>query len=337
MARIADLTINLNADDRKLKRDLNRARGQWKRYSRQVGRDMQKLGSLVKRGAGIATAALAGLGVATVKWADQLGNTSRKIGITTTGLQRLRFAFSQNGVAAQTTDMALQRFTRRVAEAAMGTGAAKDALQQLGIRLKDAQGNIRPTERLMQEVAEAMRRIEDPAERVRLAFQLFDSEGVALVTTLAQGSAAMQEAANRLQRLGGVVSEEAIANAQQLSEEFGLLSNVLRSQFANGMLSSIRATTNWDKAIRAAGEAANRGLGAIIPRILSVVIEFRHRDPHRDRGAGGVAGRARRRGRARRHPQRRQGDPRPLNRYMRLMNLMLAKSILKWVGLGCRR
>ncbi len=52
-------------------------------------------------------------------------------------LQELRFAAKASGVEQQTLDMALQRFTRRTAEAAQGTGEAKDALAQLGMTLRD--------------------------------------------------------------------------------------------------------------------------------------------------------------------------------------------------------
>jgi len=43
------------------------------------------------------------------------------------------------------------------------------------------------------DVADAFARIEDPAERVRLAFKLFDSEGVALVNLLSGSSDALEE------------------------------------------------------------------------------------------------------------------------------------------------
>jgi hypothetical protein len=95
----------------------------------------------------------------------------------------------RSGVEQQTLDMALQRFTRRAAEAAQGTGEAKDALAQMGIALRDQSGNLRSSEDLLADVADAFARIEDPAERVRLAFKLFDSEGVALVNLL-RGAAA---------------------------------------------------------------------------------------------------------------------------------------------------
>jgi hypothetical protein len=112
--------------------------------------------------------------------ADAIG----KIGVDVEALQELRFAARAAGVEQGTLDMALQRFTRRAAEAAQGTGEAKDALAQMGIVLHDQSD---PPERaLLGDVAEAFAsRIR--AERVRLAFKLFDSEGVALVNLLSDG------------------------------------------------------------------------------------------------------------------------------------------------------
>jgi hypothetical protein len=46
-------------------------------------------------------------------------------------------------VEQQTLDTALQGFTRCVAEAAQGTGEAKDTLAQLGITLRDQDGHLR--------------------------------------------------------------------------------------------------------------------------------------------------------------------------------------------------
>jgi hypothetical protein len=107
--------------------------------------------------------------------ADAIGKTADKIGVGVEALQELRFAAKASGVE-QTLDVALQRFTRRAAEAAQGTGEAKDALAQMGIVLRDQSGNLRRSEDLLGDVADAFARIEDPAERVRLAFKLFDSE-----------------------------------------------------------------------------------------------------------------------------------------------------------------
>jgi hypothetical protein len=156
-------------------------------------------------GALIGAATVGGLGALidrSISAADAIGKTADKIGVGVEALQELRFAAKASGVEQQTLDMALQRFTRRAAEAAQGTGEAKDALAQMGIALRDQSGNLRRSEDLLGDVADAFARIEDPAERVRLDFKLFDSEGVALVNLLRGGSGALEEMRERARDLG---------------------------------------------------------------------------------------------------------------------------------------
>jgi hypothetical protein len=132
--------------------------------------------------------------------------------------------------------MALQRFTRRAAEAAQGTGEAKDALAQLGIALRDQSGNLRRSEDLLGDVADAFARIEDPAERVRFAFKLFDSEGVALVNLLRGGSDALDEMRERARDLGIVLDEHLVRDAEQARTELDTLSQVISANLTRAGL-----------------------------------------------------------------------------------------------------
>jgi hypothetical protein len=171
-----------------------RASGGLKGLGRQA--ELLRTGIRTLGGALIGTATVGGLGALidrSISAADAIGKTADKIGVGVEALQELRFAAKASGVEQHTLDMALQRFTRRAAEAAQGTGEAKDALAQMGIALRDQSGNLRRSEDLLSDVADAFARIEDPAERVRLAFKLFDSEGVALVNLLRGGSDAPDE------------------------------------------------------------------------------------------------------------------------------------------------
>jgi hypothetical protein len=148
--------------------------------------------------AGVATVGgLAALVDRSISAADAIGKTADKIGVGVEALQELRFAAKASGVEQQTLDMALQRFTHRAAEAAHGTGEARDALASMGIALRDQSGNLRRSEDMLADVADAFAKIEDPAERLRLAFKLFDSEGVALVNLLRGGSDALDEMRER--------------------------------------------------------------------------------------------------------------------------------------------
>ena len=140
-------------------------------------------------GFAIAGVAAAGLTVgivaivnANAQYIDSLAKTADKLGLTTEALQLLRYQGEQSGVSINTMDMALQRMTRRVAEAAQGTGEAKGAIKELG--LSAAELAAMSPDQQFKAIAEAMKGVAAQGDKVRLAMKLFDSEGVALVNTL---------------------------------------------------------------------------------------------------------------------------------------------------------
>jgi lambda family phage tail tape measure protein len=179
---------------------------------------------------------LAALVDRSISAADAIGKTADKIGVSVEALQELRFAAKASGVEQQTLDMALQRFTRRAAEAAQGTGEAKDALASMGIALRDQDGHLRRSEDLLTDVADAFAKIEDPAERVRLAFKLFDSEGVALVNLLRDGSGALDEMRERARDLGIVLDEHLVRDAERARTELDTLSQVISANLTRAAL-----------------------------------------------------------------------------------------------------
>ena len=187
--------------------------------------------------AGVATVGgLAALVDRSISAADAIGKTADKIGVGVEALQELRYAAQLAGIEERTLDMALQRFTRRAAEAAKGTGEAKDALAQMGIALRDQTGSIRATEDLLGDVAEAFRGIQDPAERVRLAFKLFDSEGVAMVNMLANGADGLEAMRRRARDLGIVLEVDLIRDAERARDELDTLGKVISANLTRAVL-----------------------------------------------------------------------------------------------------
>ena len=155
---------------------------------------------------------------------DALVKTASKIGTTADALAGLRFAAELTGVATNTMDMALQRFTRRTAEAAMGTGEAKAAIKELGI---DAQKlNRMPLDERMLVLADAFAEVENESDRLRLAFKLFDSEGAALVNTLAQGREGLAEMLGDAKALGLGLSRDAAKGVEKANDEFTKLGSL---------------------------------------------------------------------------------------------------------------
>ncbi len=205
----------------------------------------------------IGTAGIAGMGLlvkSSLDATDSLGKTARKIGVTTEALAKMRYAASLTGVETSTMDMALQRFTRRAAEAAMGTGEAKDALKELNL---DAKALINmPLEQQMQELAGAFETVKTDADKVRLAMKLFDSEGVALVNTLGLGKKGLIEMAAEADRLGVALSATAVEGVEDANDAFTRLSTLfrgIRDQTTAALAPALEtlATTLKDKVLTA--------------------------------------------------------------------------------------
>jgi len=223
------------------------------RQSRKVAKEFKEMarnaGRLFK-GMGILGGAALGVGVGFLRMAkgvaasgDSVAKTARKLGMGTEELQKWRFAAERSGIASNTFDMALQRFTRRAREAADGTGEAQGALKFLGVELKDGEGNLRDRTSLLDDVSEAMKKIEDPALRMRIAFKLFDSEGVNMVNLLGEGKDGMQALRKEAEELGVVTKENAKSSESYIDAltNFEQVIGSLRDSVVSGLLPGMTA------------------------------------------------------------------------------------------------
>ena len=157
---------------------------------------------------------------------DTLAKTANKIGTTTEALGALRYAADLTGVSTQTMDMALQRFTRRTAEAAQGTGEAKGAIKELGINAQEL--NRMPLDERMIVLADAFEGVKSESDRLRLAFKLFDSEGAALVNTLSQGSDGLKEMLGEARALGLTMSSSAAKGVEDTVDSLTKLQSLFK-------------------------------------------------------------------------------------------------------------
>lgn len=150
------------------------------------------LGRIGRSVANVRTA-LIGLGatVALKQFATQIDNLAKasgRLGLTVNQIQSLQFAASQTGASAAELEKGLTRFSRNISEASTGIGTGVRAFEALGITLTDVDGNLKPTNELLNEVSDRLSFIKDPADKVRIAFDLFGRSGVNLVNTLQAGS-----------------------------------------------------------------------------------------------------------------------------------------------------
>lgn len=232
-----------------------------------VGRERLNTFATVAGAAGVAlTTALVKRGLESV---DALAKTSDKLGIATEKLAALRLAAEETGVSANTMDIAMQRFTRRLADAAAGTGPAVKAFDALGLSAESLV-ELAPDEALAK-VADKMNLVENQSQKVSLAFKLFDSEGVGLVNTLAKGSEGLSEYATQAEILGVAISRVDASKVEAANDAMGRigvafngLSQQLAVKFAPVLQGIADKIFDVTKEAGGMGEVATKAFNAMV-------------------------------------------------------------------------
>lgn len=208
---VGRLAIQLSAQTGFLKAGFGKARAQVSGFVSTTTRKMAGLKNVLIGTFAAVTggAAIKGL----VNDIDELGKASTRLGIGVEELQNLEHAAKLAGVSTNTLRMALQRMGRRISQAADGTGEAVLALEEMELSAK-ALERAGPAQ-AFRDIADAISKYQNPLDRIRLSQKLFDSEGVALVNVLRQGSRAIDNASRELDELGRITQKDA-----ELAAEF---------------------------------------------------------------------------------------------------------------------
>jgi phage-related protein len=178
------------------------------------------------------TAGIGGLVFTTANASAELVDLSAQTGISTERLQELAYVGEQVGTSQETITGSLARLVRTMgsaqqqyadyaadqAEAAangdefsgtLGDNAA--AFEQLGVKITDANGNLRDNEAVFADVLNALGGISNEAERDALAMSIFGKSAQELNPLIKAGTAEMQRLAAEAREVGAVMSEEDVA------------------------------------------------------------------------------------------------------------------------------
>lgn len=229
MARtqIGSLYVKLTANSSPLERVLHRASGVVKSFGRGITSIAGRVLNL--RSAILGLAGVGGLGYLiqqSFSSIDVLAKTSSKLGIATEKLAGFHLAAKLGGVEVRTFNMALQRMLRRMSEAAHDTGEAKAAIKELTLDARKL-GTMTPTRKLLI-LADAFAKVRNTSDKLRLAFKLFDSEGVAMVNVLGRGRKALEETMRQTRQFGTALSRIDAAKVEAANDAMSRFREMIR-------------------------------------------------------------------------------------------------------------
>lgn len=231
MATINELLIKLEADTTQLRRAMDQVDKQVNQNSSSIQKALGKIdGGVAALGNGfksllpaLGVAALVGFAKSSLAAAADIGEMAEQLGISTDALQTYQFAAGQSGVKAEEMQTAVARLTRTIGDASNGNSEAIKSFRDLGIGILDAGGNLRTTEAILNDIADAIERTEDPAKRAAAAVDFFGKSGQKLLPLLSGGSAGIRAFTAEARAAGQVISNALIKDADAAADKMAAL------------------------------------------------------------------------------------------------------------------
>jgi len=214
--------VELFADDSKLVRGLRRASAKLKAF----GESVRNMGlKMMALGAAIVAPLLASTKVFS-KMGDSLAKMSARTGFSVEALSELGFAAELSGASVEDLEKSIRRMQATIVDAGQGLSTATDALETLGLTVKNLTG-LTP-EQQFKLIADRLAAIEDPTLRAATAMELFGRSGTMLLPMLAGGAAGIEELQKQARKFGLTISTKDAKAAERFTDTLSIMWKVVK-------------------------------------------------------------------------------------------------------------
>lgn len=187
-----------------------------------IGTNLTKAGQAMKGLSTAAAAFLASIGAITVKsgkWADDINTMSKKYHIGTGELQKYSAAAELVDVDVETIAKSHVKLEKSMANALKGTGKQAEAFKKLGVSVTDADGNLRDSEDVFNDVIAALGDVENETERDTLAMDLMGKSAANLNPLIEDGGKAYEQLGETLAKYDlDFIDQETLDNANAFND-----------------------------------------------------------------------------------------------------------------------
>ena len=220
----------------RLSREMEAANARLAAFSRRVR---------VADAAAVAAAAAAGVAMirSGLQTVDAQAKLAQSLGTTVASIQTLERAGELAGVSMSGIEQATKDLTRRLSQAAAGTGPAADALDRLGLSATDL--IALPLDQRVGAINAAIESFVPAAERAAVAGQLFGEEGSIAMSRI--DTATLRQATEDVLAFGVVVSEQDADQIERTNDaisRLGLIWRGVSNQLAVAAAPALEAVAN---------------------------------------------------------------------------------------------
>lgn len=194
---------------------------------------------------------------------DRIGKRARTAGIGTDLFQGLQLAAEEASVPINLLETSLIAFTKRVGELGRSSSILETNLKDLNPRLLEMLQNADNQEEALQALARAFATASGEAELAALSNAAFGRSGIEVARIFREQGFELSLLVRRAKELGVVIDEELLASAEQMQNEYGILTRQLDTELkqafielapalietTRGFTSAVRVGREWGKTI----------------------------------------------------------------------------------------
>lgn len=234
----------------KIAERLNLTEQEAKKLHNQVNKLANKMSTGLKNAAktaGVALGAMAGASAMlinkTVEAGDRIDKMSQKMQMSRKTFQELDYVFSQSGANIELMSKGMVKLSKNISDADKGVGVGAKLFEQLGISVKDSNGQLRKSEDVMFDVISALQKMPDDANRSAIATQLLGKSASELEPMLNKGAKGVEKLRQEFKDLGLGMSDKTIDAAVKFKDtmdKIGRSFSAVGFELAGGLLPSIQ-------------------------------------------------------------------------------------------------
>ena len=167
-------------------------------------------------------AAVAGIGVmikSAVDLGDEINDLSKKSGMSAENLSTMKYAAELSGSSFEQLGSLVIKLNKNIYEAGSGNKELAKTFNQLGVPIKDAQGNFIQIDQALYALADRFKLMPDGAQKSALAIQIFGKAGADMIPMLNEGSAGLIKMQEEARKLGLEISQKTAAQMDEFKDK----------------------------------------------------------------------------------------------------------------------
>jgi len=202
--------------------------------------------------------ALYSMGKAAIVLGGQLDDASKKFGVAGSELSALQYVAKLSGVEFEGVGNSLKFLSKSIAESEKPSSDAAMAFQAMGISVKDTAGNLKATNDVYMEIADAFSKMKDGANKTALALLIFGRAGSDILPIFDEGAEGIKRMKEEAVRMGATLTDEQIKKLDSYGDAIDRIKMGAKATAGALMVDMVEGMKSWWESVEKYGPAIER-------------------------------------------------------------------------------